>query len=159
MDFLESVKAWKDIEPGRLIGRGHPAGDLLEAYQWQVLEERRGYLKIDAHLPDQVKNPLGQLFGGFTPTYVDLAAVFTVYAGQDRGAILKGWLATTNMRIDYFEPIQGPRFLIESRLMNRRGRMCYVETRFIGGGGELMAFGLTTMRELDLETVGQSAAD
>jgi acyl-coenzyme A thioesterase PaaI-like protein len=153
MEFMESVRAWKEIEPGRLIGKGHPAGDLLEAYEWRVLGEREGYLKLDVHLPDQVKNPLGQLFGGFTPTYVDLAAVFTVYAGQDRTAFFKGWLATTNMRIDYFEPIMGPRFIIESRLTKRRGRMCFVETKFIDDNGELLAFALTTMRELPLNEI------
>jgi len=153
MEFLESMRAWKNIEPGRLIGKGHPAGDLLEAHEWRVLEEDEGYLKIDVHLPDRVKNPLGQLFGGFTPTYVDLAAVFTVYAGRDRSAILEGWLATTNMRVDYFEPVMGPRFVIESRLMNRRGRMSFVETRFTDKSGELLAFALTTMRELPLDQI------
>ena len=56
--------------------RGHPAGDFLEAYLWRVVERGPGWLKVDAHLPDHARNPRGQLFGGFTPTYVDLISLF-----------------------------------------------------------------------------------
>ena len=38
---------WRNPEPGRLVGRGHPIGDLLEAHEWRVLEERNGYLLLD----------------------------------------------------------------------------------------------------------------
>ena len=72
------VRAWASRRPGQLIGKGHPAGDFLEAYDWQVLEEAPGRLRIRAHLPEHVRNPRGQLFGGFTPTYVDLVALFRV---------------------------------------------------------------------------------
>ena len=71
------MRAWGSPPPGRLIGRGHPAGDFLGAHEWDLLEEREGFLRISAALPDHVKNPRGQLFGGFTPTYVDLVALFT----------------------------------------------------------------------------------
>src|SRR3954467_4518434 len=110
--------AWTTPEPGRLVGRGHPAGDFLEAWAWELQEEDVGYLKVSAHVPDHVKNPRGQLFGGFTPTYVDLVALFAVRAGEDRTTTgpPRQWLATTNMRIDYFEPIMGPTFVIDSRL-------------------------------------------
>src|SRR3954447_22325669 len=106
-DPKAAFHAWRTHAPGRVIGRGHPAGDFLEAYNWELLEERPGYLRIEAGLPDQVKNPRGQLFGGFAPTYVDLVALFTVRSGPDRATAATGprrWLATTNMRIDYFEP-------------------------------------------------------
>ncbi len=143
---------WATPEPGRLVGKGHPAGDFLEAHRWDVLEERDGYLRIGVHLPEHVKNPLGQLFGGFTPTYVDFVALFTVRAGSDRSrGIWRGWLATTNMRIDYFEPVKSPRFEIESRLVKRRGRTCFVETRFLESGAELAVFALTTLREVPLD--------
>ena len=55
-----------------------------------------------------MRNLRGQLFGGFTPTYVDFIALNTIRAGSDRS---KGWgyfLATTNMRVDYFEPVTEP---------------------------------------------------
>jgi acyl-coenzyme A thioesterase PaaI-like protein len=143
--------AWISPPPGRLIGKGHPAGDFLEAYEWDVLETDVGHLKVEAGLPMQVRNPRGQLFGGFTPTYVDLVSLFTVRAGTDRsqpGPFL--WLATTNMRVDYFEPITGPRFVMDSRLEKRRGRTLFVSTRFLQDD-ELAVFALTTMREVALD--------
>ena len=148
-DASSAMRAWSAPPPGRLIGRGHPAGDFLEAYDWDLLEAKRGYLRVEAGLPDQVKNPRGQLFGGFTPTYVDMIALMTVHAGEDRNSGPRNWLATTNMRVDYFEPVTGPRFLIESQLEKRRGRTCFVVTRFYQDG-ELAAHAVTTMREVAL---------
>ena len=52
-----SVRAWAPTEPSRLIGKGHPAGDFLEAWRWEVLEESDGHLRLRAQLPDHVKNP------------------------------------------------------------------------------------------------------
>jgi acyl-coenzyme A thioesterase PaaI-like protein len=145
-------RAWSQVEPGRLVGKGHPAGDFLEAYRWRVLEEERGLLRIRALLPEHVKNPRGQLFGGFTPTYVDLVAIFTVRAGPDRRSRpFRSWLATTNMRVDYFEPVLGPEFEIESRLLVRRGRSNFVETRFLAEDGTLCVFAVTTLREVPLD--------
>lgn len=144
-------RPWAVPEPGRLVGRGHPAGDFIEAYEWVVLEEREGYVRLDAGLPERVKNPRGQLFGGFTPTYVDLVALFTVRAGPER--LTEGnrrWLATSHMELDYFEPIVGPRFTIESRLEKRRGRTNFVLTRFFQDG-ELAVLAATTLRELKLD--------
>ena len=138
-------------EPGQLVGRGHPAGDFLEAWQWKVVERGRGYLKVDAHLPDHARNPRGQLFGGFTPTYVDLISLFAARTGDTHDSeAAPQWMATTNMRVDYFEPINGPRFLIESRLIRQRGRMNFVETRFFDPEDTLAVFALTTMREIDV---------
>jgi acyl-coenzyme A thioesterase PaaI-like protein len=89
-----------------VVGRGHPAGDFLEAWAWDLLEESDGHLRVSAHLPDHVRNPRGQLFGGFTPTYVDLIALFTVHSRIRRAAATgHRWLATTSMRIDYLAPI------------------------------------------------------
>ena len=149
-------RAWAERKPGQLIGRGHPAGDFLHAYDWELLEEGAGLLRIRAGLPDHVKNPRGQLFGGFTPTYVDLVALFTVRAGETPDRRFRSWLATTNMRIDYFEPIVGPYFEMQSRLVKKRGRTNFVETRFsVEGDGSaepsLAVFAVTTMREVKLD--------
>lgn len=143
------ARPWDAAPPGRLIGRGHPAGDFLEAWAWELLDERPGFLRIGAHLPDHVRNPRGQLFGGFTPTYVDLVALFTVRAGPERtaGGSRPGWLATTNLRVDYFEPITGPRFVIESSREKQRGRTSFVATRFLQDDA-LAAFALVTMRQV-----------
>jgi acyl-coenzyme A thioesterase PaaI-like protein len=146
-----TARPWNDAPPGRLLGKGHPAGDFLEAWAWDLLEEREGYLRIEAHVPDHVRNPRGQLFGGFTPTYVDLVALFTVRAGPERTTPAAGaqprWLATTNLRVDYFEPITGPRFVLESTLEKRRGRTSFVTTRFLQDG-ELAAYSVVTMRQV-----------
>jgi acyl-coenzyme A thioesterase PaaI-like protein len=145
---------WARPEPGRLVGRGHMAGDLLEAYDWVVLDKRAGYLRVEAGLPAQVRNPRGQLFGGFTPTYVDMVALFTVRLGDtgeldDRGP-WRRWLATTHMSVDYFEPITGPRFVIESELEKRRGRTNFVVTRFFQDD-QLAVLAATTIREVKLD--------
>jgi len=154
---LPPARPWAQREPGRLIGRGHPAGDFLEAYAWDLLEESSGVLRLRAHLPAHVKNPRGQLFGGFTPTYVDLIALLTVRTMEPvRDGRMRTWLATTNMRVDYFEPIVGPSFLIESRLVTKRGRTNFVETRFFDPEETLAVFALTTLRELRL---GDSLGD
>src|SRR5258706_12978389 len=81
-----NLRPWASPEPGRLIGRGHPAGDFLEAWAWDVLEEGDGVLRILAHLPNQVRNPRGQLFGGVTPTYVDLVSLFAARSRAQRAA-------------------------------------------------------------------------
>jgi acyl-coenzyme A thioesterase PaaI-like protein len=145
----EIHRPWATDDPERLIGRGHTAGDFLEAYDWKVLAEDDGYLHLEAHAPERVMNPRRQIFGGFTPTYVDLVALFTVRARRQRAARRWDfWLATTNMRLDYFEPIAGPLFRMESRLVKSRGRTHFVETRFLDLQGELLVFALTTMREV-----------
>ena len=144
-------RAWTTREPGRLIGRGHAAGDFLEAYDWEVLEDGDGLLRVSAHLPKHVKNPRGQLFGGFTPTYVDLIALFTVRSPAQRAAQGRmGWLATTSMRVDYFEPILGPRFVIDSRREKQRGRTHFVLTRFLQDD-VLAVLAATTLREVALD--------
>ena len=151
------LRPWGELEPGRIMGRGHAAGDFLEAYDWEVETEEVGLLRISAHLPAHVRNPRGQLFGGFTPTYVDLVSLFTVRAGRREEPFF--WLATTNMRIDYFEPIMGPTFRIEGRLEKSRGRTNFVAVRFFVGEkhDELAVFALTTMREVPADaTLGDA---
>jgi len=146
---------WAEAAPGRILNRGHPAGDFLEAYEWNVIERRTDYLELDVHLPDHVRNPRGQLFGGFTPTYVDLIALLTVRPQRPTEGGQRTWLATTNMRVDYFEPITGPRFRVASTLERRRGRSLFVATRFFQHD-ELAVFSLTTMRSMPL---GQPLGD
>ena len=154
--MTESTEALRrltaDLPPGRLMGRGHAAGDFLEAYEWEVLEESPGVLRVACHLPEHTKNPRGQLFGGFTPTYVDLVSLYTVRAGRPRDEM--GWMATTNMRIDYFEPVMGPRFHLEGRLEKSRGRTHFVAARFYVGPAfdQLAVFSLTTMREIKVSS-------
>jgi acyl-coenzyme A thioesterase PaaI-like protein len=146
-DFETIVRSWAPPAPDRLMGRGHPVGDFLEAYDWVVVEEREGYLRLDVHLPSQVRNPRGQLFGGFTPTYVDLVALHTVRAGRRQQVGPRSWLSTADMRLDYFAPITDDRFEIESEVLNRSGRTHHVQTRFRGREGTLLALAMTTLIE------------
>lgn len=150
---------WATPEPGKLVGRGHPAGDFLEAWAWDVLEEAVGLLRVSAHLPNHVKNPRGQLFGGFTPTYVDLIALFTTRAGPDRldpSRRGREWMATTSMHLDYFEPVVGPTFELDSRLEKKRGRTNFVVTRFLQDG-DLAVLATTTLRAVPTDrTLGDA---
>lgn len=128
----------------QLIVPGHPAGDFLEAYGWKIVEESRGFLRVRAHLPPQVRNLRGQLFGGFTPVYVDLVALFTVSAGEPREvSAFPYWLTTASIRVDYFEPVAAD-FTIASRVVKQRGRVHLVETSFFEPEDTLAVFALTT---------------
>jgi acyl-coenzyme A thioesterase PaaI-like protein len=145
--FLSPDAPWRNPEPGRLIGRGHPIGDFLDAHEWRIMEERPGYLMLDCPLPAKVRNFRGSLFGGFTPVYVDLVSLHTFRAGRPKAAP-RHPLVTVNMRTDYFEPVVSDRFRIESEVVHRRGKTCLVQTRFLDDHGTLLVFALTTLREV-----------
>jgi acyl-coenzyme A thioesterase PaaI-like protein len=142
-DYIRAI--WRDPPPGRLMGPGHPAGDLLDGPDWRVLEESEGRLVVDVPLVATLKNFRGQLFGGFAPAYVDLIALRTVSAGAR--ARPHGWLLTANMRLEYFEPVDGPRFVIESRIVNRRGRTYLIEVVFRDHSGKMLLFSTLTLIE------------
>ena len=139
-------RPWWPAPEGRLIGRGHPAGDFLEAYDWQVLDKAKGRYRIEAHLPAQVKNPRGQLFGGFAPTYVDLLAVYTLRSALPREVRR---VSTVNLRVDYFEPVVDERFVLESRLVHSRGKTHLVEVLLKNLEDKLLVFSIVTLRERD----------
>jgi acyl-coenzyme A thioesterase PaaI-like protein len=129
MSVPEYVRAiWRNPEPGRLMGPGHPAGDFLNGPDWRIVTEEPGHFVVDVPLVDAAKNFRGHLFGGFAPAYIDLIALRTVSAGQKERT--HGWLLTLNLHVEYFEPVEGPRFVIDSRVVNRRGRTIFVEVRF-----------------------------
>jgi acyl-coenzyme A thioesterase PaaI-like protein len=141
---------WRTFAPGRVIGRGHPAGDFLEAYDWNVLEQRPGYLKLDVHLPAHLRNPRGDLFGGYTPTYVDMVALRTVFLSRAPGQPATS-LSTMSMRVDYLAPITQNRFVIEGEEMHQRKGTHLVEVRFRASeapASELLAFAVVTLRDV-----------
>jgi acyl-coenzyme A thioesterase PaaI-like protein len=139
-------RPWLPAPPGRLLGRGHPAGDFLEAYDWRVLDAAPGRYRIEAHLPTRVRNPRGQLFGGFTPTYVDFFALHVFHAARSEGEPRR-WLATANLRVDYFLPIHGPEFEMEGCVLHKSGRTGHVEVRFVDLEGRLCALAQATLIE------------
>ena len=124
---------------------GHNAGDLVESSKWKILREERGLVEVDAHLPDHLLNPRGQLFGGFTGTYVDMISIFTVrtlFKSQDFK-----WSATVNMRIDYFAPVLGPRFLLKGEVIKDGRTTCLVATHFTDIQGNKLVYAITTLRK------------
>ncbi len=154
--------SWRHPEAGRIIGRGHPAGDFLQAYDWPILEQRPGYLELDAHLPAHLRNPRGELFGGYTPAYVDLVALRTVHMSRvpDQPA---SPLTTLSLRVDYFEPIVQDRFVIESEIVHRRKGTHLVEVRFRdhdhGREHSLLAFAVVTIRDVHRPSSTQTKPD
>lgn len=140
-------REWFTDDPTRVVAKGHPIGDFLEAYEWRVIEEHEGFLRIAAHLPDQVKNPRGELFGGFAPTYVDFVALHTVWSGR-RTLWPRPWLTTASMHVDYFAPIRDGAFVIEGEELNRGGRTHHIQVRFLQADGGLLANAQATIIEL-----------
>jgi len=132
------------------MGPGHPAGDFLEGPDWRVVEEHDGHLLVDVPLVEAAKNFRGHLFGGFAPTYIDLVALRTVSAGH-RQEQQHGWLLTMNLHVEYFEPVEGPRFLIESRILKRRGRTIFVEVTFKDLAGKPLLHATTLLLEQPAE--------
>jgi acyl-coenzyme A thioesterase PaaI-like protein len=144
--LAELSRIWRTEDPKRLVGPGHPVGDFLEAPEWEVLERNERTLRLRVHLPDQVKNPRGDLFGGFTPTYADFVALHVFHLGLRDGKP-RQWLSTASLQVEYFTPIQGPHFEITGELLQRRGRSACVQLRFLSTDGELCALGQATLIE------------
>jgi acyl-coenzyme A thioesterase PaaI-like protein len=125
---------------------GHNAGDLVESARWKILTERRGLVEVDAHLPEHLLNPRNQLFGGFTGTYVDMISIYTVRTLFTEQSEFK-WSATVNMRIDYFAPVLGPRFLLRGELIRDSKTTCLVATHFTDMDGNKLVYAITTLKK------------
>jgi acyl-coenzyme A thioesterase PaaI-like protein len=129
---------------GQVVGPDQTARDILEASAWRVRDEGPGRLSILAHLPDHLRNRRGELFGGFTPTYVDLVSLYTVRSTRRPDAARRGFMSTVSLRVDYFEPVVGPEFVIQSHIEKQRGRTYFVVVRFLQGT-EVAAHATTVM--------------
>jgi acyl-coenzyme A thioesterase PaaI-like protein len=123
---------------------GHCAGDLLQASMWEILEESEGLVEIDAHVPAQVMNPRQQLFGGFTGTYVDMVALYTVRTLFPRREDY--WITTVNMRIDYLEPVTGPSVRLRGELINKGRSTVLVSVTFLDQFGHKQVYALVTLK-------------
>ena len=125
---------------------GHCAGDLVEAFDWNVLREEPGLVELDVHLPKHLLNPRGQLFGGFTGTYIDMVAIYTVRTlFADKSGFT--WASTVNMRIDYLQPVVGPRFKLRGEVINEGRTTCLVATYFLDEEGDKLVYAITTLRK------------
>ena len=125
---------------------GHNAGDLVESSKWKILREEPGLVEVDAHLPAHLLNPRGQLFGGFTGTYVDMISIYavrTLFSEQQEFQ----WAATVNMRIDYFAPVLGPRFILRGELINDGRTTSLIGAQFTDMDGNKLVYAITTLRK------------
>jgi acyl-coenzyme A thioesterase PaaI-like protein len=125
---------------------GHSAGDLVESSKWKVLTEERGLVEVDVHLPAHLLNPRDQLFGGFTGTYVDMISIYTVRTLFTEESQFK-WSSTVNMRIDYFAPVLGPRFLLRGELIKDGRSTCLIATHFTDMAGNKLVYAITTLKK------------
>ncbi len=147
-----SPVVWVTDDPSRLVGRGHPIGEFLEAWRWHVLDRGDGRVRVSAHLPDHVRNPRDELFGGFTATYVDFVALFTVNSKFNRTEQRhRLGLATISMRLDYLEPVRGPAFVMDSRVEATRGLIDHVVTKLLHGD-RVAVLATTTLRTIERGT-------
>ncbi len=139
------LRQWSTDDPERVIGRGHPVGDFLDAFDWRVLERAPGVLRVRARLPERVMNPRGDLFGGFTPTYVDFFGLHVFHTVREEG-VPRQWLNTIRLEVEYFAPIRGPEMEMRGEVLHRKGRTAHLEIRFEDAGA-LCALGRLTLLE------------
>jgi acyl-coenzyme A thioesterase PaaI-like protein len=140
----EQLKTGRDLI---FMRPGHCAGDLVEAAKWNILREERGLVEVDVHIPRHMLNPRQQLFGGFTGTYVDMISIYTARTLYDDSANF--WASTINMRIDYLEPVVGPRVLLRGELIKQGKSTSLIATHFIDGDGNRLVYAITTLRMVD----------
>jgi acyl-coenzyme A thioesterase PaaI-like protein len=147
-EVARARRAWDDAPEGSLIRSGHRVGDQLDASSWRVRERSAERLVAEATLPVAMQNYRGQLFGGFTGAYVDFVALALVR--HEMSAIEKAsmGLTTLNMRIDYFEPVHGPRFVLEAEILKKRGANYFIDVRFRGLDGLLLVAASVVLRRL-----------
>lgn len=98
-------------------------------------------------------NPQGQLFGGFTTTYIDFVSLHTVHSSDPDHdpSSPRDWLTTLNLHCDYFEPITEETFTVRGEVLNQRGANSLVSTKFFQGR-TMAAHGLATLRRVPVET-------
>ncbi|NKB32316.1 MAG: hypothetical protein GKR91_04390 [Pseudomonadales bacterium] len=125
---------------------GHNAGDLVESPKWKILKEEAGLVEVDAHLPGHLLNPRNQMFGGFHGTYVDMISLYAVRTLFNEQNQFK-WSSTVNMRIDYFAPVMGPRFLLRGEVINDGRTTCLVATTFSDFDGNKLVYAITTLKK------------
>jgi acyl-coenzyme A thioesterase PaaI-like protein len=99
---------------------------------------------VEVPLRPWLRNPLGQLFGGFTPAYADMLSFRVARSGELTSRDSSSWYATTGIRVDYLEPITAELFQVECQLLKARGKSMLTATRFFQED-ILAAFTVTTI--------------
>jgi acyl-coenzyme A thioesterase PaaI-like protein len=124
-----------------------PIGSIATQFDvtnWKVLAEAPGFVRVEVPLHPWLRNPLGQLFGGYTPSYADMLAYRVARSGDTTPRDAATWFATTGMRVDYLEPITAEHFQIECQLLKSRSKSMLTEAKFFQGD-VLAAFAVTTI--------------
>ena len=129
-----------------LLPPGHNAGDLVESYKWAIIKEIPGELEVKAHLPERLLNPREQLFGGFHGVYVDLMSIYAARTLLTDAQPVR-WSTTINMRIDYFAPVKGESFLLNSEVINDGKSTCLVATTFKSLEGVKLVYAIATLKK------------
>ena len=129
-----------------LLPPGHNAGDLVESYKWKVIKEAPGELEVKPHLPERLLNPRKQLFGGFHGVYVDLMSIYAARTLITDTQSFK-WSTTISMRIDYFAPVKGESFLLNSEVINDGKSTCLVATTFKSLEGVKLVYAIATLKK------------
>jgi len=129
-----------------LLPPGHNAGDLVESYKWSIIKKIPGELEVKAHLPERLLNPREQLFGGFHGVYVDLMSIYAARTLLTDTQSFK-WSTTINMRIDYFAPVKGESFLLNSEVINDGKSTCLVATTFKSLKGVKLVYAIATLKK------------
>jgi acyl-coenzyme A thioesterase PaaI-like protein len=145
-DAEQLLRRWATDDPTRVVGRGHPVGDFLDAHDWRVTARAPGSLRVRVALPPRVMNPRGELFGGFTPAYVDFFGLHVFHTLREPG-VPRHWLSTAGLRVDYFAPIRGPELELHGEVLHRSGRTAHVQVRFQDDAQGLCALGQLTLIE------------
>ena len=129
-----------------LLPPGHNAGDLVESYKWSIIKKTHGELEVKAHLPERLLNPREELFGGFHGVYVDLMSIYAARTLFTDTQSFK-WSTTINMRIDYFTPVKGDSFLLNSEVINNGKSTCLVATTFKSLEGIKLVYAIATLKK------------
>jgi acyl-coenzyme A thioesterase PaaI-like protein len=145
-----------ETEDGKVVDGGPAKGlEAISAHfavdSWDVLAESPGYIKVRVPLLPHLRNRRLQLFGGYTPAYVDMLAFRVARSGNLDGS--DPFFATTSMRLDYLEALTGDGFEVECQLLRSRGKNAITEARFFQDG-VLAVFAVTTLLALPNTTAG-----
>lgn len=135
---------WVTHDPKRLVGRGHPIGDFVDAFAWTVLEREPERLRLRVPLPERLCNDRGVLAGGLAAAYLDFVAIH-LFQSARAGDEETGMLVTSNLRVEFFAPVVGPEFDLVAQIVNRTPRSGHVELRYLGADEALCALGHATI--------------
>jgi len=67
------------------------------------------------------------------------------------------WITTINMRIDYLEPVLGPRMIMRGELINQGRSTSLISVTFLDGQGTKLVYSLVTLKRVDRNATDTSS--